>query len=539
MGFAIEDASRRWPSGIVPFVIDASIGNNAASLAAVQSAISHWNLKTCLQLVPRNGERDFVTFQEHASACQSSLGQVRNGQLISCDINSGSFGRGNVIHEIGHAVGLFHEHTRPDRDTFVVVSSGVLNNNNYRKRAGLVPGPYDCGSIMHYGPIANRIQPRPGLCGTMGQRSGLSAADIASVSHMYRVLRRGDSANLAGTSREIVLANRSGRNLLTAVRTASKKLKLISWRVNTNGSVSRQGDSRNLAGTASHIDLARVSSTRFVAACRTSSGNLKLISWNVSTGGSITRRGDSGNQAGTASRIKIAALSTNLLVTACRTADGDLKLITWRLNSNGSLTRLRDSGSLAGAVSEISLALLPGTAPFQVVTSVRTSSGSLKIISWRVGASGIVTRRGDSGNAAGAATLIRSAVDGFGQLLTSCRTSEQTLKVISWSVSANGSQLTRLGDSASQAGAIRDNSLVVHGGTRAISGVRQSNGNLRVIEWLSGDGGAVARNGDSANQAGTASLISLNPSPVSGQNSIVSAIRTSQGNLKLISWERC
>ena len=32
-------------------------------------------------------------------------------------------GVGAVIHEIGHAVGLLHEHQRNDRDTYIWVSS--------------------------------------------------------------------------------------------------------------------------------------------------------------------------------------------------------------------------------------------------------------------------------------------------------------------------------------------------------------------------------------------------------------------------------
>ena len=55
MGLAIQSAARRWPRGIVPFVIHSSIQNNAASLAAVQGAIGHWNTRTCLRLVPRAG----------------------------------------------------------------------------------------------------------------------------------------------------------------------------------------------------------------------------------------------------------------------------------------------------------------------------------------------------------------------------------------------------------------------------------------------------------------------------------------------------
>ena len=53
----------------------------------------------------------------------------------------------------------------------------------------------------------------------------------------------------------------SGATVITAVRTESNTLKLISWRVNNDGSVSRTGDSGDAAGTASHIDIADAQST--------------------------------------------------------------------------------------------------------------------------------------------------------------------------------------------------------------------------------------------------------------------------------------
>ena len=33
---------------------------------------------------------------------------------------------GNLIHEIGHTLGFFHEHSRPDRDQFVKVNLDLV-----------------------------------------------------------------------------------------------------------------------------------------------------------------------------------------------------------------------------------------------------------------------------------------------------------------------------------------------------------------------------------------------------------------------------
>lgn len=257
--------------------------------------------------------------------------------------------------------------------------------------------------------------------------------------------RMGESAS-AGVVSQIAADDvvDAGGVVVTAVCAADGRLKLISWRVEPSGSVRRLGDSGDQAGAASHIDIARVRGM-YVSACRTEPGNLKLISWDVDDVGQITRRGDSGDAAGEADWVRIIGLRDGQVLTACRTGDFALKLISWRLNPDGSLTRMRDSGDAAGKVHEIQLVDVTraGAAPHHIITAVRVlggvSVGALKLIAWSLTADGSIARVGDSGDQAGEATLVRAVVHGAtSQLVTSVRTGSGNLEVISWTVAPTG-----------------------------------------------------------------------------------------------------
>ena len=80
----------------------------------------------------------------------------RSTKEQSICIAPGVCSRALVQHEIGHAIGLHHEQSRPDRDNYVTFNLdnvldgfrgqfGVKDNVDYR---GI---PYDYYSVMHYG----------------------------------------------------------------------------------------------------------------------------------------------------------------------------------------------------------------------------------------------------------------------------------------------------------------------------------------------------------------------------------------------------
>lgn len=195
MGIRISNNNRLWTNGVVPFEINATdfpIGT--ANRTTVEDAIRHWNDRTAVRLVARNGESDFVTFRAATGACNSPVGRQSGDQAVHCAVGTG-FGLGSVIHEIGHALGLWHEHSREDRDSFITVNTaniqaGQAHNFDRHVADGDDLAAYDYNSIMHYGRAAfssngmDTIVPVDASA-TIGQRTALSGGDILAINMMY------------------------------------------------------------------------------------------------------------------------------------------------------------------------------------------------------------------------------------------------------------------------------------------------------------------------------------------------------------------
>lgn len=186
-GIAIPGSQHRWPQGRIPF----RIASNLTNQQRVTDAIAHWEQKTQIRFHQRTTEIDFVEFRV-GSNCSSAVGRQGGIQFVNVGPQCRT---GNIIHEIGHTVGLWHEQSREDRDQFITIDltnviPGTIHNFDQHITDGDDIGAYDFGSIMHYSAFAFALdETRPTIItvngAAIGQRDGLSAGDIAAVNTIY------------------------------------------------------------------------------------------------------------------------------------------------------------------------------------------------------------------------------------------------------------------------------------------------------------------------------------------------------------------
>ena len=204
----------RWSGGIIPFVINGNV--TVAGVQHINEAIAHWEQQTPINFVPRTSQSNYIEFVRGSSAgaCSSAVGRVGGRQELKLNTD-GDCSRGSLIHEIGHAVGLYHEQSREDRDSHVkILTANIITQPdrrpNFEKRVSGATdiGAYDFTSIMHYGCTAfgkevngvtqttiQPIDPPIGVSCTaasmnrIGQRIGLSQGDIYAVLSIYNIVK--------------------------------------------------------------------------------------------------------------------------------------------------------------------------------------------------------------------------------------------------------------------------------------------------------------------------------------------------------------
>ena len=183
-----------------------------------------------------------------------------------------------------------------------------------------------------------------------------------------------------------------GGDLLTAVRYYNQ-LKLIRWRYDRRispASLSRIGEV-TLTEQVDECGLTTIRTTEGVVAVtvvRLTTGGLKVIGWKLLSDGSLSRWLESPAEA--ASSVSCAGVRNSDLVTAVKLQEtGRMRLIYWRFPYNGSpsgvIVRLAEKDG--DAVDWVKCLHQPGpsgTQPGHTVTLSRLSTNRLKLRRWSI-----------------------------------------------------------------------------------------------------------------------------------------------------------
>ena len=189
----------RWPSNTLHYRLD-DVSPTVASM--VRNAVAHIESLTNVKFIelPESATSPYhVQVVDDTFACYSFVGDRRDVFVTSQELNVvAACGFGATVHEFLHALGMWHEQSRENRNSFVEirlenVEAGKEHNFNQQIAGSSDINAYDYGSIMHYSshafssngqPTIVPLQPGVGL-GDIGQRNGMSTIDIATIDTIY------------------------------------------------------------------------------------------------------------------------------------------------------------------------------------------------------------------------------------------------------------------------------------------------------------------------------------------------------------------
>ncbi|MDX2137194.1 MAG: M12 family metallopeptidase [Chloroflexota bacterium] len=201
---------RTWTNATIPFAFNSNVSSTNRRIA--EAAMDVIEAATHVGFIVRTNETNYIEFFSHPSQNNSFVGMQGGRQIV----NISDWTQPVILHELAHALGLLHEHQRPDAATYIRVNygnlladmdgDGVPNTGNDQLLRSVnfdtptnpvvMGGVYDLTSLMHYEQYAFSAQygvlrtiivlaPNEALQNFIGRGSGLSAGDISSLNTLY------------------------------------------------------------------------------------------------------------------------------------------------------------------------------------------------------------------------------------------------------------------------------------------------------------------------------------------------------------------
>lgn len=170
----------------------------------VEQAMAIWEGVANIDFVPRTTQSDYILIQnDTVNSVRGNVGYGTGPRTLLLGSWTSPVIEGIAVHELGHSLGLKHEHQRPDRNNYVSIDTSIVRQRflgDYAIDNSITIYPnltYDFGSIMHYGqnsaiqsgatgPVITVLEPWTSQWQTsIGQRDSLSYWDEKTMSFMY------------------------------------------------------------------------------------------------------------------------------------------------------------------------------------------------------------------------------------------------------------------------------------------------------------------------------------------------------------------
>ncbi len=146
-----HEKDRFWPSSLIPYTVEGGL-----SLSAIITAQTDLTVRAGIIFVPRSIQTDYIAYvptSDPAICGLSHIGRQGGRQEVKIGINCQN--DRTIQHETMHALGFWHEQSRPDRDDHIRIRWENVKDrflSDFDKMPVLAEGlgAYDFASVMHY-----------------------------------------------------------------------------------------------------------------------------------------------------------------------------------------------------------------------------------------------------------------------------------------------------------------------------------------------------------------------------------------------------